>query len=145
LAAPAVAEGPLDAGGQQLVGAWTIELAGDPPALSVKTSGLFTMDGSVLIQNVVPDMPGTKVIQGIGEWVRSGNREFDLTWTYLIVSTIDGSYIGVFKDRARVHYNADGTALDGNFTFEVTLADGSKPFAGTGKFKGTRVRIEPLP
>jgi hypothetical protein len=144
-AAPAVAQGPIAAGGQQLEGAWTIDLLGDPPGLSVKTTGLLHLDGSVLIQNVVPDMPGTKTMHGTGEWVRSGNREFDLTWIYIVVSAVDGSYLGVFTDRAKIHYNADGTALEGNFTFEVTLADGSKPFAGTGKFKAVRVRIEPLP
>ncbi|MDP2998257.1 MAG: hypothetical protein Q8N47_12280 [Bryobacterales bacterium] len=144
-AAPVLAQKPAADGGQQLEGAWTIELIGDPPALSVKTSGLFTQDGAVFIQNVVPDVPGTEVVQGVGEWARSGNREFDLTWIYLIVSPTDGSYMGVFKDRAKIRYNADGTALEGNFAFQVTLADGSQPFVGAGKFKAVRVRIDPLP
>jgi hypothetical protein len=138
------AEGPVSAGGQQLEGAWVIDLLGDPPAASARTSGLFGRDGTIFIQNTVPDFPGVRTIQGVGEWVRTGDREFALTWVYIVVSTVDGSYFGTFKDRAKVSYSADGSQLTGQFTFEVTLADGSKPFSGTGKVQATRVRVEPL-
>ena len=69
---------------------------------------------------------------------------FDLTWIYPIVSSVDGSYIGEFKDLARIHYNADGT-LEGIATFKFTLATGTVQFAGSGKLKMVRVRIEPMP
>lgn len=144
------AQEPLAVTGQQLEGAWIIDLASDPApgpipvAPPVKTSGLLSRDGTVLIQNVIPDMPGSRVIQGVGEWVRTGNREFALTWTFVIVSTVDGTYIGAFTDRAKLRYNPELNELSGDFTFEVTLADGSKPFGGAGKMKAKRLAIVPL-
>jgi len=143
-AEPAGAQ-PIAAGGQHLDGAWIIDLLGDPGSLTVKTSGFFTIDGSMFINNVVPNvLPGMIILQGTGEWVRSGNQQFDLTWIYPVVSAVDGSYKGVFKDLAKIHYNADGT-LEGDSTFAFILADGSTAFSGTQKLKAVRVRIEPLP
>ena len=135
---------PMSAGGQQLEGAWVIDLVGDPPAASAKTSGIFDRDGTVFIQNTVPDRPGTRTIDGTGEWVRTGDREFALTWVYIVVAA-DGSYFGMFKDRAKIRLSADGTELNGDFTFEVSLPDGTVVFSGTGKFHAVRVRVEPLP
>ena len=130
---------------QQLEGAWSIDLLGDPGSITVKTSGFFNRDGSLFIQNVVPNiLPGALIVHGTGEWVRSGNRQFDLTWIYPVVSSVDGSYIGEFKDLARIHYNADGT-LEGISTFKFILADGTVQFAGSSKLKMVRVRIEPMP
>ena len=141
---PAVAQ--TDVGNEQkLEGAWSIDVLGDPGSITVKTSGFFNRDGSLFIQNVVPNIvPGALIVHGTGEWVRSGHRQFDLTWIYPIVSTADGSYIGEFKDLARIHYNADGT-LEGISTFKFTLADGTVQFAGSSKLKMVRVRVEPMP
>ena len=142
-AAPAVAQ--TDVGNKQkLEGAWRVEWLGDPGSLSGKTSGFFNRDGTLFIQNQVPDGNGRHGLHGTGEWVRSGNRQFDLTWIYPIVSSVDGTYIGEFKDLARIHYNADGT-LEGIATFKFILADGTVQFAGSGKLKMVRVRIEPMP
>ena len=136
----------IDVGGQQLTGAWVITLSSDtagaaPPQT---TSGILSSAGTVFIQNTVPDMPGTKLIQGVGEWVRIGNRQFALTWVYIITNAADGTYVGMFQDKATLQYNSDLTQLSGDFSFEVTLADGSKPFSGTGKMKAARVAIVPL-
>ena len=141
---PAVAQ--TDGGNQQkLEGAWRVEWLGTSPgALSGKTSGFFNRDGTLFIQNGVPDGGGTHSLHGTGEWVRSGHRQFDLTWIYPIVSTVDGSYIGEFKDLARIHYNDDGT-LEGISTFKFILPDGTVQFAGSSKLKMVRVRIEHMP
>ena len=130
---------------QKLEGAWRIEWVGvSPGALSGKTSGFFNRDGTLFIQNLAPRRPGINGGHGTGEWVRSGRRQFDLTWIYPIVSEVDGSYIGEFKDLARIHYNDDGT-LEGDATFTFTLADGSVAFAGSSKLNMVRVRIEHMP
>ena len=140
---PAVAQ--TDVGNKQkLEGAWRVEWLGDPGSLSGKTSGFFNRDGTLFIQNQVPDGRGIHGLHGTGEWVRSGNRQFDLTWIYPIVSSVDGSYIGEFKDLARIHYNADGT-LEGISTFKFTLADGTVTFTGSGRLKMVRVQIEHMP
>ena len=87
---------------------------------------------------------GMLILNGTGAWVRSGNRQFDLTWIYPVVSTIDGSYIGEFKDLARINLNDDGT-MTGVSTFAFTLADGTVAFAGSQKVKMVRLRVEPMP
>ncbi len=110
----------------------------------MKSSGIFMRDGSLFIQNVLPDSPGTRIGHAVGEWVRSGNREFDLTWIFIVVSSADGSYVGTFKNRGKVRYNSDATQLDGSYSFDYMLADGTKVFAGTGKVKATRIRVEPM-
>ena len=139
-AAPAVAQS-ITADVRQLEGAWTIIFTSG----RVKTSGFFTRDGSMFIQNAIPNIqPGMIGMHGTGEWVRSGNGQFDLTWIYPVVNVLDGTYIGQYKDKARIHYNADG-ALEGDYTFEFTLADGTYQFGGGGKIGMVRVRIEPLP
>jgi hypothetical protein len=136
---------PIGAGGQRLDGAWTIDLLGDPGSITVKTSGFFTLDGSMFINNAVPNvLPGMIVLHGTGVWARSGNRQFDLTWIYPVVSAVDGSYVGEFKDLARVHYNADGT-LSGDSTFSYILVNGTTAFAGSQRIKLVRVAIESLP
>ena len=143
-AAPVVAQ-PSAARGQSLEGTWRIDFLGDPGFLTVKTSGFFTSDGSMFVQNVVPNIaPGMLILNGTGAWVRSGNRQFDLTWIYPVVSPIDGSYIGEFKDLARIYLNDDGT-LTGVSTFAFTLADGTVAFAGSQKVKMVRLRVEPMP
>ena len=142
--APAVAQ-PSAARGHNLEGTWRIDLIGDPGFLTVKTSGFFTSDGSMFVQNAVPNIaPGMLILNGTGAWVRSGNRQFDLTWIYPVVSPIDGSYIGEFKDLARIYLNYDGT-LTGVSTFAFTLADGTVAFAGSQKVKMVRLRVEPMP
>lgn len=139
----------VDVGGQDLNGAWIITLAADPGAGAAppqQTSGILSRDGTVFIQNTVPDTLGpanTHVIQGVGEWVRTGNREFALTWTYLIVSTVDGTYLGMFQDKATLHYNADLTELSGDFSSEATFF-GSVVFSTKGKITATRIRVVPL-
>ena len=143
-AVPVVAQ-PAVAGRHHLEGTWRIDFLGDPGFLTVKTSGFFTSDGSMFVQNPVPNIaPGMLILNGTGAWVRSGNRQFDLTWIYPVVSPIDGSYIGEFKDLARIYLNDDGT-LTGVSTFAFTLADGTVAFAGSQKVKMVRLRVEPMP
>ena len=131
---------------QKLEGAWSIDVSGVTPGSGgSKTSGFFNRDGSLFIQNLTPNLvPGLYGGHGTGEWVRSGHRQFDLTWIYPIVSSVDGSYVGEFKDLARIRYNDDGT-LEGMATFKFTLANGTVQFAGSSKLKMVRVRIEPIP
>ena len=142
---PVVAQ--TDVGNEQkLEGAWSIEVSGTSPGSgSGKTSGFFNRDGSVFIQNLTPSLvPGMYGGHGTGEWVRSGHRQFDLTWIYPIVSSVNGSYIGEFKDLARIHFKADGN-LEGISTFKFTLADGTVQFAGSSNLKMVRVRVEQMP
>lgn len=80
----------------------------------------------------------------MGEWVRTGNREFALTWISIITNATDGTYFGMFQDKATLHYNADLTELSGDFTFDAFLADGTKVFSGKGKMTATRIRVAPL-
>jgi hypothetical protein len=135
----------IPGGGQQIQGTWRIGFNVKPGSSAVGTSGSFTNDGVMFVQNIIPNiLPGMLITNGTGEWVRSGNRQFDLTWIYPVVSAVDGTYIGEFKDLARVHYNADGT-LEGPSTYAFILADGTVSFGASQTIKLVRIRIEPLP
>ncbi len=129
-----------------LKGAWMMDYLGEGGSLSGRTSAIFTSDGSVFVQNTVPNiLPGAIILHGTGEWVRSADGRFDLTWIYPVVSATNGSNMGMFKDRAKLLYSADGKTLEGRLTFQYTLPDGTVAFDGTSQMKLVRVRIEPLP
>lgn len=131
---------------QPLQGAWMMDYLGEGGSLSGRTSAIFTSDGSVFVQNTVPNiLPEAIVLHGTGEWVRSADGQFDLTWIYPVVSATDGSNMGMFKDRAKLRYSSDGKTLEGRLTFQYTLPDGTVAFDGTSQMKLVRVRIEPLP
>jgi len=132
-------------GEQQLTGSWSIQFLVDGGPGTTKTSGIFNRDGSIFVQNVIPNvLPNMLIMHGTGEWTRSRNGDFDLTWIYPVVSALDGTYIGEFKDLARIHYNSDGT-LGGDSTWAFTLADGTFQFGGVQKLKLVRVRVQPMP
>jgi len=140
LTTPASAQ-PPPADVRQLEGAWMISFTSG----RVKTSGFFNRDGSMFVQNALPNIqPGLIGMHGTGEWVRSGDGQFDLTWVFPVVSAVDGTYIGQYKDLARIHFNADGT-LEGDSTWAFTLADGTYQFGGPQTVHFVRVRIEPMP
>lgn len=137
----------ITAGGQRLEGAWTVRLtteSSSDPSIAVSSAEVmaaFAGDGVMFIDNVVPDPPGLRTKDGKGEWVRSGNRQFDLTWRYVIAATADGSSVGAFVDRARLVLSADGTQISGVYTFEARLTDGSVPLKGRGRITGTRIAV----
>jgi hypothetical protein len=134
-------------GGQQLEGAWltTIGTPGFAPALGLN---LFTRDGIVIETNVieVPSLPpfanGSFTV-GFGEWVRTGDREFTMTFLKLI--TRGGTAVGVFKLRARMTLSPNLDTLSGTNLFEFFDNNSNVVLQGTGTLSSTRIGVDELP
>lgn len=135
--------------GSGFVGAWrnTVTDSGQPPILSLAT---LAADGTLLVADppVTPAGPGGPdkldfASAGHGTWTSTGDRT--LTFTFLeLHANEQGAFTGIVTVRGTGQLSADGNALTGAFTFDVTDPTGKVVFASDGTYHGTRIVVEPM-
>jgi hypothetical protein len=119
-------------GGQSLQGAWnvTINPQGFP---SCTAPSLNTGDGGV-----IANACDASESPGYGQWVRTGNREFTVTFIGLEIG------VGTYKVRAKVTLSDDLQGFSGPFKTEVFAPNGSVLFTATGTVTAKRILVEPF-
>jgi hypothetical protein len=126
------------AGEQSIAGAWNVTIVFDNPALvGCTTPGLLTADGGDIAAGCdVSESPG------YGQWRRTGNGEFAITFVGVNFGAAGTGIVGTYKVRSRVTLN-EGT-LTGPFLAEVFAPDGTVLVSETGRVIARRIGIEPF-
>lgn len=128
---------------KQLRGTWalTITLTSGLPQLPPPFPGFitFTADGGLLV-TFVPS-PGTIQYPGQGEWIRTGNREFVLSFAGFQFDE-KGNFLGTLKIRETFTLNEALDESTGQFTWEIAIPTGQVVASGDGTTRGTRIGIE---
>ena len=135
---------------QQLQGAWLMTTV-DPPAGAGPTRplnalALFNRDGGSQTTAAVTNPPGIIQSEGLGEWVRTAENEFVVTWMYTNALVLDAQGnavdLGLFRIQVKLSYNADRTQLSGPVKFAALDLNGSVLFSGESAVVLKRI---PLP
>ena len=132
--------------GQRLEGTWLVSAAAGVPARLLVS---FTVDGlalrtAPLLLAAPPALGVAKMLISTthGEWVRSGDRAFVLTF-YGFAFDEGGTFLATQHIRVAPVL---GEALDtfgGPFTTQFLAADGHVLATNSGMVQGTRIRVEP--
>lgn len=121
-----------------LTGAWNVTIDfQDPDLPTCSAPALNTRDGGV-----VANACAANESPGYGQWVRTGNSEFALTFVGLEYAP-DGTAIGTYKVRANVKLSHDSQEFNGPFRADVLLYGGIQ-FTATGIVTAKRIVVEPL-
>ncbi len=139
LAPSAPAQSNTDAAadpGQQLVGTWIYDLGAPSKALHI-----YTVDGGIV---VVTNQPPTSGTVAFGEWVRTGDREFDQTFVRFIFDA-QGNFAGTAKIREHVKLNETLDRLTALGKLEIFDPAGNLVRSNPpGTATATRLKIEPV-
>ena len=126
---------------QSLTGAWNvnIDFGGVIPACSGPS--LNTRDGGV-----VANPCAANESPGYGQWVRTGNREFAVTFVGLEydLAAPGGAANGTYKVRANVSLSNDSQQYSGPFQTDIFDLNGNVVLTVTGTVTAKRVVVEPL-
>ena len=142
---PAMAEA-----GQRLEGSWTVAV--EPTGGQLGAPRLlvsFTTEGVALrtapLQQMAPPALGVAkmfISTTHGEWVRTGDREFALTFIGFAFDDA-GNFLATQHIRVAPTLSDTLDTFSGPFKTEFLAADGSVLAASTGTVQGTRIRAEP--
>jgi hypothetical protein len=123
---------------QSLAGAWNVTINFDDPALVDCTApSLITADRGVVAQGC-----DLSLSPGYGQWRRTGNREFAVTFIGVNYGPQGTGITGSYKVRATLL--VDGESFSGPFLTEVFALDGTLLFSASGTVTGEPIEIEPL-
>ena len=124
---------PMPTATSPLVGAWLIDIDGDPN--TDPTQGIFHADGSYIQTD-----QGANV--AVGAWESTGPSTADLTFAWYGVdqSGVDGST----TVRVTVTVGPDGQSLTAVYTLEFSRPGLPTGQMGPGTATGTRVAVEPM-
>ena len=132
--------------GQHLEGTWLVSAAPGAPARLLVS---FTVDGlalrtAPLLLAAPPALGVAKMVISTtqGEWVRSGDRAFVLTF-YGFAFDEAGTFLATQHIRVAPVLGEALDTFSGPFTTEFLAADGHTLAATTGMVQGTRIRVEP--
>lgn len=132
-----------------LEGSWSgVATAVTPPNLpQIRDLITFTHDGNV-IESRSPFAPATPLgailaTAGHGEWVRTGWRDYDVKFVFLIqrAPPSDGAFIGTETIQMRLTLDRAGDSLTGTLTSEIRNANGVVVFSANGTYNATRIRV----
>jgi hypothetical protein len=136
------ATGHADArSGQSLAGAWNVKIEFDTPGVEGCTApGVNSADGGVIAAGCsLAESPG------YGQWVRTGNRTFEITFVGQGFDLATGAINSTYKVRARVRLHEDSQQFIGPFVTDVFAPDGSLLITASGLVTADRVNVESLP
>lgn len=132
--------------GQHLEGTWLVSAAPGAPARLLVS---FTVDGlalrtAPLLLAAPPALGVAKMVISTthGEWVRSGDRAFVLTF-YGFAFDEGGAFLATQRIRVAPVLGEALDTFSGPFTTEFLAAEGHILAATTGMVQGTRIRVEP--
>ncbi len=108
----------------------------------------FTRDGNV-IESRSPFVPATPIgplleTAGHGEWVRTGWRDYEVKFVFLIQRppASDGAFVGTETVRMRLTLDRSGETLTGTLTSEIRSPNNLVLFTANGTYNATRIRVE---
>jgi len=109
---------------------------------SFKVLHSFTRDGrtTVLLPFGPPCCNDTRV-GGLGEWIRTGPREFAVTEFFF---DSQDTTVPLQRSRLKLTLDESGDAFSGPFRFEVIDTEGNVLFSDDGTFTGKRLNVVPL-
>jgi hypothetical protein len=124
-----------------LAGAWNVKIEFDTPGVEGCTApGMNTADGGVMAAGCsLAESPG------YGHWVRTGNRQFGITFIGQGFDLATGAINSTYKVRASVRLTQDLQQFSGPFVTDVFAPDGTLVFTASGLVTAGRVNVEPLP
>jgi hypothetical protein len=133
-----------DPNAKQLSGAWKVIVTsgegGPPPFPSLFT---FARDGGVVQTDAgppAPDQPISTFSTGLGEWRRTGKRQFIITYTQFQFDQ-GQNLIGTFRGRISATLNSELSELTGELTVEFFDTDDNLIFTGDGTVRGSRLPV----
>ena len=139
LAPRAAAQSNSDAAaeaGQQMTGTWIFDLGGSFRALHT-----FTVDGGLVV--ISNQSPSTGTV-AFGEWVRTGDREFDETFVRFIFDA-QGNFAGTAKVREHLKLNETLDRLTSVAKLEIFDPAGNLVRSNPpGTDTATRIKVEPV-
>jgi hypothetical protein len=129
------------ASSQSLAGAWNVKIEFDTPGIEGCTApGVNSADGGVIAAGCsLAESPG------YGQWVRTGNRTFEITFVGQGFDLETGAINSTYKVRARVRLREDLQQFSGPFVTDVFAPDGSVLISASGLVTADRVNVESLP
>jgi hypothetical protein len=145
LRVPSAQAGPKDAvtsgQGQGLEGSWILRaiatVPGFEPALFINLA-TATSDGSVIASSPFPSLSSAH-----GAWVRTGNREFEMTAIYSRADQNE-NFVGISKVRVRLTLNATKDRAHGGFIQEGFDVDGNLIRVIEAAAEAERIKVEPF-
>jgi len=135
---------------RELIGSWMVAAtpAGAPSGGPARLLVSFSADGVALrtapLQQVAPAaLGGGKMLIGTthGEWVRTGDREFGLTFVGFAFDDA-GQFLATQRIRVAVRVDDASMSFSGPFKTDFVGADGTVKASGAGTVEGTRIAIE---
>ena len=152
----ALATGGLDGAakaeaGQRLEGSWAVAVAPAGGQLGpARVLVSFTTEGVAVrtapVQQAAPPALGVaRMFIGTthGEWVRTGNREFLLTFIGFAFDEA-GNFLATQRIRVAPSLGDTPDTFSGPFTTNFLAADGTVVASSSGTVQGTRIGVEPL-
>jgi len=140
LSAVAASQGQSSHSSQNLPGTFVVTVNFEGTSFKVLEN--FTHDGrsTVLLPFGPPCCNDTRV-GGLGEWIRTGPREFAVTVFFF---DAQDTTVPLQRSRLRLTLDQSGDAFSGPFRYEVIDNDGNVLFSDDGSFTGKRLNIVPL-
>jgi hypothetical protein len=138
LGASSMAEASAGQPDQSIVGLWrsVATITGVPPSPQFN---LFGPGGTVI--SVPPTTQARSI--GIGHWLQSGDREYDVTfWIHRFTET--GALAGGTKFLSRLILGETGDTYTGAFKSTLYDVSGAVTGSGMGTLEGTRLNPEPF-
>jgi hypothetical protein len=127
--------------GQSLQGAWNVKIESDTPGIDgCVAPALITRDGGIIAAGC-----SLAVSPGYGQWVRTGNRSFAVTFVGQGFDLATGAISSTYMVRASVTLRQDLQQFSGPFVTDIFALDGSLIFTANGTVTVDRVVVEPLP
>jgi len=136
----------------KIEGSWAGTVtATDPPLGSFADLITLMPKGGVIESRrlYVPETPMGPLLEtpGHGEWKKTGDREFQINFVFLLQGAPDnpnarGAEIGTDNVSLKVQINEDGTTLNGSFKSDVKTPDGHILLTTIGTYTATRIQAE---
>lgn len=119
----------------QLEGSWEVTITPDsgPSFISLAT---FSPGGGMVVVN-----PNQNTSTGHGNWVKTGGKNFAVTFVYILRDPA-GNDIGTVKVRAAVHFDPQADTFSGPQQVMVTIG-GNVVASFCGTVQGERISVEP--
>ena len=140
LSAVAASQGQSSQSSKNLPGTFVVTVNFEGTSFKVLEN--FTRDGrsTVLLPFGPPCCNDTRV-GGLGEWIRTGPREFAVTVFFF---DAQDTTVPLQRSRLRLTLDESGDAFSGPFRYEVIDTEGNALFSDDGSFAGKRLNVVPL-
>ena len=113
---------------QSLEGAWNVKIESDTPGIDgCAAPALITGEGGIIAAGC-----SLAVSPGYGQWVRTGNNRFAVTFVGQGFDLATGAINSTYKVRAGVALRQDLQQFSGPFVTDIFALDGSLIFTANG-------------